>query len=167
MSSTVFAYSVVGVRIPTSVLFTAGESSMECGSHGVSSGPGKFCSHCGREMYLRWEQIPTPIMVRAGKFYNQEPLALWHLMTEKKDEENNDAPLGVWRTEYGHDVFTDEDEVIVGLGLVSTPFVGHCDYPVADISLADTLTLSATVEEHLKHLGITAAPRLFVVAYYS
>ncbi len=166
MSSTNFAYAVIGIRTPVTHLFTAGDDYQACRNHGIQKG--KHCSECGTSLNRRWAQVATPAMIKAAKHYGVKPLPLWDMMGNKRDSHNNPAPLGWWTTRYGlvYQDVTDEDDVVLGLHLIHTPFVDPGGaYPVAAVDIDRLLRISREVEEHLTNFDLLGKPALYVFAY--
>jgi len=165
MSSTDFAYTVIGARIPAHRLFGAVDHHLACRTHGMMAG--KHCSECGGRLEESWKLSPTGDMKKAAEHYGLEAVALWDMMRDKHEQENNPAPLAWWKTDYGspYGPVNPDNEVVIGIHLVATPYKGHEKYPIAVTSIGSLLETSRTVEEHLKHFGITDKPQLFVFAY--
>lgn len=168
MSSTNLAYAVIGVKVPIETFFSTGTRFMVCNDHGISESVGAYCSHCGDKLEEQWEKIPTPDMENASKFYSLSPLTLWELMRAKKDDDDDGkAPLGLWTVKYDREYGNDDadDESLVGLHLMDTPFTGDEEYPVADRSTEFVYETGRIAADHLRNFGITAKPRLFIFSY--
>ena len=169
MSSTNLAYAVIGIRIPVTHLFAAGARHLECNYHGSQTG--NFCSACGRELEERFEKVYSTAMIEAAKHYGCEPGALWDLMLAKRDTVGEPIPLAWWRSNYNYDRnshwdLTDEDKVVLGILIATTPFVGvGNEYPVADVGIGHLLEVARTAEKELAHFRILGKPQLFVFAY--